>query len=305
MRMNFTIIIPHKNTPRLLERLIKSIPERDDLEIIVVDDHSDEDKVDFGHFPGKERKNFLLLSNEGERGAGHARNYALPHVKGNWILFADSDDFYNEGFDNFLDDYVNSDVDIIYFNANSVDTNTYEPSNRADHLNEFIDVYEKDRERGELIMRHMFTEPWCKMIRRSVIVDHDVLFDDTSIHEDVKFSCLIGLYAKTIIVDNRQLYCITTRMNSLSKTQTLKTYLDEMKVFAWWKKYLLDNHIPLELLKYDYRAYNFARHLYKDTKLFGAEYRMQRAAGLSHSFIVGQILKYLWKSIGYKINNSF
>ena len=38
--MNFTIIIPHKNIPHLLERLIKSIPVRDDLEIIVVDDHS-------------------------------------------------------------------------------------------------------------------------------------------------------------------------------------------------------------------------------------------------------------------------
>lgn len=300
--MNYSIIIPHKNLPLLLNRLIKSIPERDDLEVIVVDDHSDEDKVDFGHFPGKERKNFLFISNEGERGAGYARNYALPHATGKWILFADSDDFYNAGFDDFLDDYVNSSADIIYFNANSVDTNTYEPSNRADHLNEFIDVYEKDRERGELIMRHMFTEPWCKMIRRELIEKHRVTFDNTCIHEDVKFSCLIGLYAKSVVVDNRKLYCVTSRKDSLSRTQTRKTYLDELKVFAWWKNYLLDNHIPLELPKYDYRAYNFARHLYKDTKLFWAEYCMQRAAGLSHSFIVGQVLKYLWKSLGYKLN---
>lgn len=302
MGIKFTIIIPHKNIPKLLDRLIKSIPERDDLEIIVVDDHSDEDIVDFGHFPGNGRKNFLLLSNEGKNGAGHARNYALPYATGKWVLFADSDDFYNNGFDVFLNDYVNSDADIIYFNANSVDTETYEPSYRADHLNKFIDEYEKDPERGEQIMRHMFTEPWCKMIRRSVIVKHGVLFDDTSIHEDVKFSCLIGLFARTIIVDNRQLYCITTRINSISRTQTLKTYLDELMVFSWWKKYLLDNHVSLELPKYDYRAYNFARHIYKNNKLFRAEYRMQRKAGLSHSFIVRQIIKYLWKSIGYKMN---
>lgn len=302
---NYTIIIPHKNIPELLARLIKSIPERDDLEIIVVDDHSDENIVDFGNFPGKDRRNFLLLSNEREKGAGHARNYALPYATGKWVLFADSDDFYNAGFDNFLDDYANSDADIIFFNANSVDTNTYEPSDRANHLNEFINEYEKDPKRGELIMRHMFTEPWCKMIRRSVIVNHGVEFDDTSIHEDVKFSCLIGLYANKILVDNRQLYCITTRTNSLSRTQTLKTYLDELMVFSWWKKYLIDNQIPLELPKFDYRAYNFARHLYKDNKLFRAEYRMMRRAGLGLSYIVRQIMKYLWKSVVYKINNLF
>lgn len=302
--VNFTIIIPHRNIPKLLERLIKSIPERDDLEIVVVDDHSDGDIADLGHFLGNNRKNFLLLSNEGEKGAGHARNFAIPYAKGKWVLFADSDDFYNNGFNDFLNDYVNSDVDVIYFNANSVDTDTYEPSYRADHLNEFIDEYGKDREHGELIMRHMFTEPWCKMIRRSVIVNYGVAFDDTSIHEDVKFSCLIGLYANKIIVDNRQLYCVTTRINSLSRTQTLRTYLDELKVFSWWKKYLIDNQIPLELPKFEYRAYNFTRHLYKDNRLFRAEYRMMRKAGLSHFFITTQIIKYLWKSIGYKINNS-
>jgi glycosyltransferase involved in cell wall biosynthesis len=303
--MNFTIIIPHKNIPKLLARLIKSIPERDDLEIIVVDDHSNENIVDFGNFPGKDRLNFRFLSNEGEHGAGHARNYALPYATGKWVLFADSDDFYNKGFDKFLNDYVYSEADIIFFNANSVDTDTYESSNRANHLNEFINEYETDPKRGELIMRHMFTEPWCKMIRRSVIVNHSVKFDDTSIHEDVKFSCLIGLYANKIVVDNRQLYCITTRTNSLSRTQTLKTYLDELMVFSWWKKYLIDNQIPLELPKFDYRAYNFARHLYKDNKLFRAEFRMMRRAGLSLSYIIRQIMKYLCKSVVYKINNLF
>ena len=46
MNINFTIVIPHKNVPDLLERLISSIPFREDLEIIVVDDHSDADVVE-------------------------------------------------------------------------------------------------------------------------------------------------------------------------------------------------------------------------------------------------------------------
>ena len=102
METNFTIVIPHKNTPTLLERLVDSIPPRDDLEIIVVDDHSDADVVDFNHFPCKDRAGLAVVMNKECHGAGYARNCALPLAKGRWILFADSDDFFNSGFNEFL-----------------------------------------------------------------------------------------------------------------------------------------------------------------------------------------------------------
>ena len=54
--MNYSIIIPHKNTPELLRRCIKSIPQRDDLEIIIVDDNSSKEIVNFDNFPGLNRK---------------------------------------------------------------------------------------------------------------------------------------------------------------------------------------------------------------------------------------------------------
>ncbi len=36
----FSIIIPHHNIPDLLGRCLRSIPERDDIQVIVVDDNS-------------------------------------------------------------------------------------------------------------------------------------------------------------------------------------------------------------------------------------------------------------------------
>ena len=52
MIYNYTIIIPHKNTTDLLRKCIDSIPKRNDVQVIIVDDNSDADKVDFEHFPG-------------------------------------------------------------------------------------------------------------------------------------------------------------------------------------------------------------------------------------------------------------
>lgn len=300
MNIDFTIIIPHRNIPVLLERLINSIPVRDDLEIIVVDDHSDSDKVDIEHFPCKERKNLRLVLNNESHGAGYARNCALPIAKGKWVLFADSDDFFNSGFNEFLNEYTDSDADIVYFNANSVDSDTYEPSYRVDHLHDFINEYSRNRVHGELIMRYLFTEPWCKMVKLELIKKNSIKFEETSIRNDVRYSYLVGYYADKIIVDERQLYCVTTRQNSVSRGMGYQASLDELRVFAGWKKFFIDHHIPLELPKFDLCSYNFTRHLWKDNHLFRDEYRVLRDVGLSHFYIIKLIFYYIRKSIGYK-----
>ncbi|WP_073043384.1 glycosyltransferase family 2 protein [Xylanibacter ruminicola] len=297
--MNFTVIIPHRNIPMLLGRLIKSIPMRDDLEIIVVDDHSDACVVE--QLRSLERENLDLMLNQECHGAGYARNCALPVAKGKWVLFADADDFFNTEFNDFLNEYINSDADIVYFNANSLDSETFEPSHRVDHLHEFIDEYHRDKERGALIMRYLFTEPWCKMVKLDLIKNNDIRFEETSIRNDVRYSYLVGHYAEKIVVDERQLYCVTTRQNSVSRGIGYQASMDELKVFAGWKNFLMDHHIPLELPKFDLCLYNFTRHLWKDNKRFWTEYKILINAGLSHVYIINKVLFYIWKSIGYKL----
>ena len=43
---HYSIIIPHKNTPRLLERCLCSIPTWDEIQIIIIDDNSNSESVD-------------------------------------------------------------------------------------------------------------------------------------------------------------------------------------------------------------------------------------------------------------------
>ena len=70
----------------------------------------------------KELKNLNLNSNvklifcNVSRGAGAARNIGLTYAKGKWILFADADDFFQDGLEILLNNYLHSDVDIVYFN---------------------------------------------------------------------------------------------------------------------------------------------------------------------------------------------
>ena len=84
----YSIIIPHKNIPKLLQRCLDSIPRREDTQIIVVDDNSDPAKVDFTHFPGLSDPSVEVYFDKSGKGAGRARNIGLEHAKGKWLVFA-------------------------------------------------------------------------------------------------------------------------------------------------------------------------------------------------------------------------
>lgn len=95
MTINYTIIIPHKNIPDLLERCLHTIPTRDDLEVIIIDDNSDSDKVNFGDFPGTDRPDTTIIFDKSGKGAGHARNLGVEKARGEKLIFADADDYFN------------------------------------------------------------------------------------------------------------------------------------------------------------------------------------------------------------------
>ena len=118
MGFNYSVIIPHHNTPDLLRRCIDSIPQRDDLEIIIVDDNSDENIVDFSCFPGKGKKNTKIIFSKEGRGAGFSRNCGVREASGIWLIFADADDYFTSKFNDILDKYTEcNNIDVVFFNA--------------------------------------------------------------------------------------------------------------------------------------------------------------------------------------------
>ena len=138
--MLYSIIIPHKNIPQLLQRCLDSIPRREDIQIIVIDDNSSPEIVDFAHFPGRERDDVEIVFTREGRGAGYARNEGLKRAKGKWLLFADTDDFFLPDFLKTLDVYGDTDYDLVTFRAESADCDTLKP---VPSRQGYYGVYEK------------------------------------------------------------------------------------------------------------------------------------------------------------------
>ena len=209
MDKNYSFIIPHKNSPDLLRRCIYSIPERDDVQIIVVDDNSDEDKK-----PQIERENVevVLLDADHSKGAGRARNVGLKRAIGKWLLFADADDYYSDGFINILDGYVSRTVDILYFNF------IYKDGKTGDILSlhyqkHFVDFDGSKKSLDQVKFRH--NVPWTKMISREYILRNGFLFEETINGNDILFSMTIGRNTDNVLVEKRPLYVYLRNDNSL------------------------------------------------------------------------------------------
>lgn len=213
--INYSIIIPHKNTPDLLQRCLDSIPDRDDVQVIVVDDNSDADKVDFEHFPRWKGNHYeFYLTKEG-KGAGYARNVGLEHAIGKWMLFADADDFLLQKASLVLDSYLNSEADVIFFKPQAVmGDDLTKLSHRADVYCRLIDDYNNDGDRAGL--RSQWFSPWSKIIRQSIVKDNNIRFDEIPYSNDAMFSATVQVKSRRILACNESYYCITESKDSLT-----------------------------------------------------------------------------------------
>lgn len=218
--MNYTVIIPHRDIPSLLDRCVESIPEREDIQIIVVDDASD-------HGPsGYVQQRATVLTLPENLGAGAARNAALPLAQGRWLLFADADDRFLPGAFGITDSHLESAADIIFFSADCVVEGEARPWKRTARLEKWIE------QEDEKSLRYSFGEPWCKMIRRSLVSENAICFEQTSIHNDTMFSLQCGYYAKAVEIDSNAIYCVTDRPGSVSLGVQETKILERVGVFG-------------------------------------------------------------------------
>ncbi|MFT4205246.1 MAG: glycosyltransferase family A protein [Chitinophagaceae bacterium] len=296
--VNYSIIIPHHNIPKLLERCLASIPQRDDLEIIIVDDNSDASKVDFEHFPGKERPDTIIIYSKDGKGGGHARNLGLEKANGKWVIFADADDFFNKEFSHILDQYKDEiKHDLIFFSANSVDTDTYQPADRAGYIQDYHTIYHRDPKRGELLFRYLFGEPWSKLVSKSLIDQHHIRFEETRINNDTQFAYLIGYFAKNILVDEREIYCVTFRNGSVSKSIDLDKIMTRVKVFAKANYFYQSHDIPME---WERLYWQLADLRLNDKSLYRQAIQLCLDQGLEKKAVNKKVLKAIPKALGRK-----
>lgn len=231
----FSIIIPHYNIPQCLNKLLESIPNVPGIEVIVVDDKSDFelDKLNdcIRRYDGPDRHFYSNDTNK--KGAGICRNIGVEHAKGRWLLFADSDDMFSENMYSVVSSYADSDADVVFFKPTSIDLNTGKLSDRHLDFCSAIDNYINDAsEYNELVLRYQVVSPWSKIIRRQMVIDYNIKYEDTRVANDVLFCRKIGYFAHKIDADSRVIYVVSDRSGSLTKQINKEAFYIRLNVFV-------------------------------------------------------------------------
>ncbi|MDE7184111.1 MAG: glycosyltransferase family 2 protein [Lachnospiraceae bacterium] len=214
-----SIIVPHYNRPIFLSRLLDTIPNCSSMEVLVIDDHSTKDLNDLQKCMHKYsgRNITFYESDPGKKGPGVARNVGIKHAKGEYLLFADSDDWFMPGWDATIEEALSCGADVIFFppTSRSLDGKI---SFRHKPYAELVDLYRMNpSQRQEIRLRYKFISPCSKLIRRRMVEENRIWFDEIQYGEDMIFSAKVGYYARVIQAFDRKIYCILEHEGSITK----------------------------------------------------------------------------------------
>lgn len=115
--MKLSIYIPCFNDGEFLSRTLNSIPVRDDIEVILVDDGSTDNSLEvMREFKSQTKLKVRIIACDENQGISYANNIGIDSCKGEYFYLIDADDYlYTEEFEKALNELDGT--DIIYVTA--------------------------------------------------------------------------------------------------------------------------------------------------------------------------------------------
>ena len=208
-----SIIVPCYNVEKYIDRCLKSLTgqtlTQDAYEIILVDDASTD--TTWQHITAWEAKypELILAVHCDENGKmGRARNIGLSYATGEYVGFADSDDWVEpEMFEALLSEAETNGQDVVicrHLRDRGNDFQKLDDKGTGKIYRAVIDTEEKRRQL--LVENTMIYAVWDKVIRRSLLTENEIVFPEGLAYEDIYFGSLLQLYAKRIAKMDRIYY---------------------------------------------------------------------------------------------------
>lgn len=232
-----SIIIPIYNVELFIADCIQSVFDQsltEGVECILVDDCGQDNSMYIAEqmiarYKGNIK--FSIIRYENNRGLSGARNAGLLSASGKYVIFLDSDDFFNTNA--ILDMYSAAEKNTSDFVIADYDVCGGKMSFPKLHLssglykeNSIFESYSKSK---------WYMMAWNKLCNRNFLLKNNLLFKEGIIHEDDLWSFQIALTAKSFFVLNDKTYNYRVRDNSImneGKYDYLKHFNSYRKVVS-------------------------------------------------------------------------
>lgn len=218
-----SVIIPVFNAREYLRRCLDSVLGQSykDLEVILVDDGStDKSGILCDEYAGLDRR--VKVFHQAKAGVSSARNKGISMVSGEYLTFADADDYIHpDMYLKLLELMEKTQADIVvcnYFSTKNKIPKLYDHGfgnsviQGEDIINRYISAFYTGIAMG-------FNMVWNKLFRSSIIQGNHVTFDTSRKRgEDWQFILLVAYNARKIAFTVETFYYYTSNPDSITHT---------------------------------------------------------------------------------------
>ena len=233
--ISISIIIPVYNVEPYVKRCLESVMAQDqvgaDLECIIVDDCGQDHSMEIvrqaiAAYQGPIR--FQIAEHGKNRGLSAARNTGLEKATGSYVMFIDSDDYLMpDSISYFLEQQQSHpDVDMLMGNVRNCKGDNL----LIQHLQEPLLLNDPNVFFANMLHHRIYLYAWNKLIRKAVLTDCNILFEEGTIYEDQLWSYLLFSRISSLLLLPRVTYVYENNPSSIVNT----TFTQERADKALW-----------------------------------------------------------------------
>lgn len=216
------VIIPNYNSGTYIKKCLDSLLEQEYKvnEIIVIDDCSTDESNNIVKEYVKKYNNIKLIENTENRGVSYSRNKGIENAKSEYIMFCDSDDWYEkDAIKKMIKCVENNNADFI-FTGHYI---TYKDGHKIEiKYNELKEEVDK-----KTCIAYLPITSSAKLIKKSILIEHNLKYPEGIKNcEELPVIPVAAFWANKVIYINECLYNYYQRENSASnqKIQDLSFY---------------------------------------------------------------------------------
>lgn len=224
-----TIGVPVYNVENYLkdciESILKAIPNKQETEILIVNDGSTDRSEDIILKYQKKYPKLIKYIKQENRGLGNVRNVILKNAKGKYIASIDSDDTIHENF--FKDSWecLKNNIDIVICDWLSIiGENDKFTTEAMDGILNFENQYKK------LLYSTIMPSTCNKIIKKELYDTIDLKFIEGLKFEDLGTNPIIMEEAETIYYIHKPYYEYNIRQNSIMRTNVGYHMIDVLRL---------------------------------------------------------------------------
>ena len=276
-----SVIIPVYNAEKYLRQCLDSVVNQTlkDIEIVCVNDGSPDNSLSIlEEYASKDER--IKIINQENQGQGYARNRALENACGDYIMFLDSDDFFEDEISiesayNQIEKYGN-DVAIFRFN----DYIEHSGKKRCS-IKEYKDFLDKNNiDINNFVIKNLVDFSFVraaacnKIYNRNFLVNNNIKFLEGYKLEDLYFLAKVAQYSESASVFNKPLINYRRNIESTCHTINGKEYADaRIKTLDILKNEETDFKVIIKCVifsinAYEYRLNNFIKKRKRNISLF-------------------------------------